>query len=128
MKTSGFTVIEFLVVVILVGIIGSIGLSLNQQHEAMHRDRSRKVAINAIDADLREVVRPKLGGYPRTLDTTTLAAISGSLLTDPEGHKIGTASSDYRYEPTGCNGSDLCSGYTLRAQLEDEADFVKTAL
>lgn len=127
MKTSsGFTIIELLTTVIFLGVVGTILFAQRQSILMMHRDHDRKVAINTIHYNLEEVVRPKLNGYPRTLNATQLTAMNSSLLKDPEGHLVGTSKSDYRYEPTGCNGGDICAGYSLRAELEREAEFIRT--
>lgn len=124
--SAGFTVVELLVALVFLGLVTGIAYSQQQALETVHRDQDRKVALNAIYYNLEEVVRPALGGYPRILAANQLRAMDASLLVDPQGNKIGESDSDYRYEPTGCNGGDLCSGYTLRASLERETDFIKT--
>lgn len=126
MKTDrGFTVVEMLVTIIFLGVVGTVGYTLFEAIRMTHRDQDRKVAINTIHANLEEVVKPKLGGYPRVLSASQLTAMDKELLKDPSGAVIGTQSSDYRYEPTDCNGGDVCGGYALSADLEREADFVK---
>ena len=128
MKTSsGFTVVELLVTLVFIGLVGGIAYSQYQALSIVHRDQDRKVAINAIYYNLQEIVKPKLNGYPRVLNANELRAMDAALLKDPQGVVIGKANSDYRYEPTGCNGGDVCSDFTLRANLEREADFVKSS-
>lgn len=124
--SAGFTVVELLVALVFLGLISGVAYSQYQTLEIVHRDQDRKTAINAIYHNIEEVVRPELGGYPRVLIAAQLRAMDAALLVDPQGNKLGEPNSDYRYEPTGCNGGDLCSGYTLRASLERETDFVKT--
>ena len=126
--SSGFTVVELLMIVVFLGITGTVFFQQQQAVQAVHRDRDRKIAINAIHYNLEEVVRPKLGGYPRSLTATQLTAMDKSLLKDPRGATIGTSASEYRYEPTGCNGGNICKGYVLRADLENETDFIKSSL
>ncbi len=127
MKSSdGFTVVELLVGLVFLGIVSGIAFDRYSTIQMVHRDQDRKVAINSMHYNLQEVVKPGVGGYPRVLTAAQLTAMNAALLTDPNGLKLGEASSDYRYEPTGCNGGDICSGYTLRANLELEQDFVKT--
>ena len=127
MKSSdGFTVVELLVGLVFLGIVSGISFDRYSTIQMVHRDQDRKVAINSMHYNLQEVVKPGAGGYPRVLTAAQLTAMNAALLTDPNGLKLGEASSDYRYEPTGCNGGDICSGYTLRANLELEQDFVKT--
>lgn len=126
MKTDrGFTVVETLVTIIFLGVVSTVGYALFEAIRMTHRDQDRKVAINTIHANLEEVVKPKLKGYPRVLSAAQLTAMDKELLNDPDGVIIGAQGSDYRYEPTRCNGGDVCGGYTLSADLEREADFVK---
>lgn len=125
-NSSGFTVVETLVTIIFLGVLSTAGYSLYEAVRMTHRDQDRKVAINTIHHNLKEVVRPQLGAYPKTLNASQLTAMDAALLKDPSGVRIGRQDSDYRYEPTGCNGSDTCRGYTLIADLERETDFTKT--
>lgn len=124
--SSGFTIVELLVTIVFLGIVGTIFFEQQQSLHVIHRDQDRKVAINAIYYNLEEVVKPSLGGYPRTLKASQLKAMDQGLLKDPSGVMIGEPNSQYHYEPTGCNGGEVCSGYTLRADLEREADFIKS--
>ncbi|MEO5499643.1 MAG: hypothetical protein ABIR46_04030 [Candidatus Saccharimonadales bacterium] len=125
-SARGPTIIELLVLLVLFSTVGALGYERYITVQSIHRDQDRKTAINAIHHNLEEVVRPVLGGYPRSLNSTQLKAMNESLLQDPEGESVGRTNSDYRYEPTGCNGGNVCTGYSLRADLEREADFVKT--
>jgi len=126
-SADGRTVVELLVGLVFLGIVGGIAFDRYSNLQMVHRDQDRKVAINAMHYNLQEVVKPTAGGYPRVLTSSQLKAMDQELLTDPGGTKLGEAGSDYRYEPTGCNGGDICSGYTLRANLELEPDFVRTS-
>jgi len=126
MKTSsGFTVVELLVAITFLGLIVALSLVESRSLTMIHNDQDRKIAINAIHYNLEEVVRPTLNGYPRVLSASQLKAMDSSLLKDPEGNTVGEPGSDYRYEPTGCNGGNVCAGYTLIADLENESDFIK---
>lgn len=125
--SAGFTVVEALVAIVFLGLVVAVVYSQNQSLQMVHRDQDRKTAINAIYYNLEEVVKPALGGYPRILQVSQLKAMDSKLFTDPSGQSIGKPTSEYHYEPTGCNGGDICSGYTLRAELERETDFIKTA-
>lgn len=128
MKTSsGFTVVEILVLFLFLSVLGAVIYDRYQVLETIHRDKDRKVAINAMYYNLEEVVRPSLNGYPRVLTANTLKAMDKALFLDPSGIRVDDPLSDYRYEPTGCNGGDVCRGYTLRADLERENDFVRTS-
>jgi type II secretory pathway pseudopilin PulG len=124
-RSSGFTVIELVVVIVFVGF--ATGLLLYQKAGALaaQRDEQRKTAINAMYYDLEEVFYEKNGYYPQKIDSKTLRAMDPQLFTDPSGIKLGEPGSDYRYESSDCQG-DYCKSYTLRADLEKEADYVKT--
>lgn len=128
MKTKPrLTIIEILLLASLAGVIGAVAWSQYQSLSAMHRDQDRKTAINAMHHNLEEIALPTLKGYPRTLQAQQLSAMNERLLKDPNGNRVGEADSDYRYEPTNCNGSNVCRDYTLRASLELESDYIKTS-
>ncbi len=115
-----------LTVVVLLSVVSAVVYDRYATVQSVHRDQDRKTAINAMHHNLEEVVKPELKGYPRTLTAAQLRAMDKSLLNDPQGIMVGKPKSEYRYEPTGCNGGDVCSGYSLKADLENEADFIKT--
>ena len=125
-KQSGFTVIELLAAIVALAVIGIVFWTQFNNVQVAARDDKRRTAINAMYYDLEDVFYAKNHYYPKTIDDKNLTAMDKALLTDPQGVKIGEADSDYRYEPTDCNG-DQCKGYTLRATMENEADFVKTS-
>lgn len=127
MKQRGFTVIELLVVIVLLVVGGWLFFSEKARVQAVQRDAARKVAINAMYYNLEEVYYPANHYYPVSIDSKTLRAMDPSLFTDPRGNKLGTSGSDYRYEATGCSTDGKCTGYTLRAQLEREGDYIKTS-
>ena len=126
MKQKGFTVIELLVAVVVLGLAGTVFLIQKNDLKTSARDNDRKVAINAIYYNLEKVYYPANKSYPRVINDKTVTAIDPALLKDPRGQAIGENGSDYRYEPSGCDG-DACKGYSLRANLEREDDFVKTS-
>jgi prepilin-type N-terminal cleavage/methylation domain-containing protein len=126
MKQKGFTVIELLVAVAVLGLAGTVFLIQKNDLKTSARDNDRKTAINAIYYNLEKVYYPANKSYPRVINDKTVNAIDPALLKDPRGAKIGENGSDYRYEPSGCDG-DACKGYSLRANLEREDDFVKTS-
>lgn len=123
--SKGFTVIELIVTIVIVGATAALLLIQKNSLAATQRDNDRKVAINAMYYNLEEVFFEKNGYYPTTIDSKTLRAMDPSLFTDPHGFKLGDKDSDYRYEPTNCE-ADKCKGYSLRSSLEKEADYVKT--
>ena len=134
-KSLGFTSIELLVVVVL--FLSMCGLFLYQKNtvEAAARDDRRKADINTLHHNLEKVYYAKNKSYPDTLDTKSLPAVQPDTFKDPAGITVNelriddellgvTTRSTYTYEPTDCKDKQ-CSGYTLRASLEKEADYVR---
>ncbi len=133
--SAGFTVIELCFVVVLVSVASIVFFVQKNNLEVSARDNQRKTAINAMHYGLEEIYFKEHGAYPRELDVETLPFVDPDLLSDPDGIAIGQTTvvideeeiaveSDYRYEGTNCT-DDSCKGYTLRATLEGEDDFVK---
>lgn len=126
MKSSrGFTVIELIIVIAFLAVASVIFFVQKNNIEVAARDDQRKTAINAMYYSLEEVYFKAHSSYPRTLSSANLPSVDPDLFKDPNGVKIGESNSDYRYEPTNCDG-DACKGYTLRTTLENEADYIKT--
>jgi type II secretory pathway pseudopilin PulG len=124
-RSHGFTVIEVIVVTLFLAVATTVLLVQKNNIAATHRDEQRKTAINAIYYSLEEAYFAKNKNYPSEITDKTITTIDPSLLTDPNGKKIGDKDSNYRYEGINCT-NDTCAGYTLRSHLEKEADFVKT--
>lgn len=126
MKSSrGFTVIELLVVVVLFGIASVVFFTQKNAVEVAARDENRKTSINAMYYSLEEVYFKQHNSYPRTITSENLPSVDPALLKDPAGVLIGESTSDFRYEAADCT-NDSCKSYSLRATLENEADYVKT--
>lgn len=123
-RASGFTVIELIAVIVFLGLVAILLLTQRGNLESTRRDNQRKTAINAMYYNLEEVFYEKNGYYPSKIDSKTLRAMDPGLFTDPNGGKINESESNYRYNGTNCN-NDKCKSYTLRADLEREADYVK---
>jgi len=129
MKTTsiskGFTIIELLFVIVLVGAASVLFFIQKNNLEVAGRDETRKTSINAMYYSIEEVYFKANGFYPRTIDSAVLTSVDPALFSDPNGVKIGESDSQYRYEPYNCDG-DKCKNYTLRSTLENEDDYVKT--
>lgn len=121
----GFTIIELLFIVVLLGAASVLFFVQKNNVEVASRDEVRKTSINAMYYSLEEVFYKNNNFYPRTISETILPSVDPVLFEDPEGVKIGEADSEYRYEGTNCDG-DACKSYTLRTTLENEADYIKT--
>jgi hypothetical protein len=49
------------------------------------------------------------------------------LFKDPGGANVGEQGSSYHYDPVNCE-ANVCRGYTLRAELENEAEYSKKSV
>jgi type II secretory pathway pseudopilin PulG len=125
MYQRGFTVIEVLCVTIALFLIGVVFWQQFSVVKSAARDDERRHAINAMYYNLEDVYYAKHKYYPKVIDAKTLTAMDKDLFTDPRGNTIGSTESNYRYEPLNCS-DNACKGYSLRALMENEADFVKT--
>lgn len=123
-SSKGFTVIELLVIVVLLGAASILFFIQKGNVEVAARDGERKTAINAIYYSLEEVYFKQHASYPSSVSKDNLPSVDPDLFTDPNGLVIGDGASSYRYEPTNCTG-DVCKSYSLRTTLENEADFVR---
>lgn len=126
MKQRGFTVIELIVIIVLLAVVGTLFWIQKNNIEVAARDDKRRIAINAMYYSLEDVYFKQHKSYPKTIDEKVLTSMDSALFTDPAGAKLGTASSSYRYEPVNCDGN-ICKSYTLRALMENEADYIKTS-
>lgn len=124
-KQQGFTVVEVIVVIIVLLAAGLIFWHQKAVINGKDRDLQRKTSINAMSYALDHVYYAKNHYYPQSLNEKTFTVIDPALMKDPAGRMIGDQDSDYRYEPTNCSGGQ-CQAYSLRSQLEYEADYVKT--
>ena len=126
MKQRGFTVIELLSLILLLVVIGAVFWSQKTNIETAARDDKRKTAINAMYYSLEEVYYPTHKSYPKSLTASTLPSVDSAVFKDPNGKILGKTGSDYRYEGKNCTG-EACKSSSLRAKLQNEADFVKTS-
>ncbi len=123
-KKSGFTVIEVCVLVVFLVFAGAIFVIQKGELQQQFNDKTRKTAINAMYYNLEEVFYKQNGYYPKTINEKTLTAMDPNLFTDPLGVVLGEEGSQYRYEPTDCDG-EKCQSYTLRTDLDLEEDYIK---
>lgn len=124
-RSQGFTVIELIAAIVFLAAVGVIFFIQKNNLQIAGRDEQRKTAINTMYYGLEESFYAKNKYYPVSIDEKTLPTVPAELFTDPRGVKLGDSASNYRYEPLNCT-DNKCKGYSLRATLENEADFVKT--
>lgn len=126
MKQQGFTVIELLALTVILFIIGAVFWTQKTNIETASRDDNRKVTINALYYALEEVYYPTNKSYPKTVSKSVLSSVDPNLFKDPNKIELGKANSNFSYEGKNCT-NDACKSYTLRANLENEADYVKNS-
>lgn len=123
-KQHGFTVIELIVAIVFLAVATTVFFIQKNDIEISSRNQERKTAINAMYYSLEEVYFKDNKHYPETLNSETLPSVDPELFKDQNGVAIGEQNSEYRYEPSGCENA-RCTGYMLRASLENEEDFIK---
>lgn len=125
-KSKGFTVIELVFIIIVLGVASIIFFVQKNNVEVIAQDNTKKTAINSMYYGLEEVFYPANKYYPQTIGTDNLKSVDPALFKDPNGVKLGTAGGAYTYSPTNCT-DNKCKSYTLKATLTNEADYVKTS-
>lgn len=125
-RSNGFTVIELIFIIILIGAASILFFMQKNSVETVAQDNAKKTAINAMYYGLEEVFYPANQYYPQTISSDNLKSVDPALFTDPSGVKLGTSGSAYSYSPTNC-AENKCKSYTLKAALSNEADYTKTS-
>lgn len=133
---KGFTTLELVVVIAVIGVLASITFSAISDSRAKGRDTQRITDIDTIQSRLEEYHADK-GGYPNTLTTALLYNLDPDILKDPNGLSItihaaaanqvaaeavadptaSGASYSYVPYPTGCTAI-TCTGYILKSYIE----------
>lgn len=133
---SGFTIIELLIVIAIIGILATLVLTNFQGAQAKGRDTVRKNDINSVYQKLEEYYNEN-GSYPTTLTTTNLPGIDAEALKDADGNGFVittaanatkptltvTGSSEYAYGAYECTatGTITCGKYVLASWLEKDS-------
>ncbi|MCE7936221.1 prepilin-type N-terminal cleavage/methylation domain-containing protein [Candidatus Saccharibacteria bacterium CPR2] len=128
---EGFTIVELLIVIVVIGILAALVLTTFQGVQARARDTERKTDVNALHTHL-EVYYNDNGRYPTLAQVTTanLPGLDPEALNDPNGNAL-SANAPFAYvpAPTNCdNTNNDCTSYTLTATMEEEANYVKGSL
>jgi prepilin-type N-terminal cleavage/methylation domain-containing protein len=138
-KQSGFTIVELLIVIVVIGILAAIVITTFTGVQKKARDADRKSDINALYSQI-EVYFAQNGKYPTLANVNSssfrssdLKGLQDDALTDPKGSGATLVASPaanayaYTVTPSGCDNSATdCEGFTLTATLENGGTFVKT--
>lgn len=141
-KQSGFTIVELLIVIVVIGILAAIVITTFTGVQKKGRDADRKSDINSMYGQV-EVYFAENGKYPTLANMNdgssggfrevSMKGLSDDALTDPKGSGPtlvdAAAANSYAYivTPSGCDngaGGD-CLGFTLTATLESGGTFDK---
>lgn len=151
-RQKGFTLVELLIVIIIIGILATLVIVTFTGVQAKARDSKRQTDIEAIDSHL-EAFFAENSYYPTVIDlqditastgwvTTNMKGLDAAALSDPKSTPTATAATItgsapaagtyvYSYEATGCDNTaassatNQCTGFTLTAELEAGGTFVK---
>lgn len=153
-KTDGFTIIELLVVVIIVGILATLVATTYGGVQAKNRNSDREASLDTLQAQL-ETYYAQYSKYPTLANINdaswrkaNMKDLAASNMQDPRWDKDNThcntngsaalsstpASNCFAYQVTtsegaACNNVEtVCTQYTLTAQLEGGDKYVKSSL
>ena len=151
-KQSGFTIIELLIVIVIIGILAGLVLTTFNGIQQKGRDTERQTDVKAIHAQV-EAFWAQKGYYPSLTDLNNQTAVTGFVAVNLKGLDPGAfqdpkgttttlvatpAANSYAYAVTNsagttCEADDTtCAKYTLTATLEGTingaATYAKTSL
>lgn len=136
-KQKGFTIVELLIVIVIIGILGLLVLNTVTGAQKRARDADRQSDVNALATQL-EVYYNDKGGYPQYSQIDTAAEATAAFpgldenaLKAPQGTDFdlkGAASAnpkEYGYVAlngaAACATDDACTSFTLSYNKEDVA-------
>jgi len=111
-QNKGFTLVEILVVIAIIGILSSIVLASMGGARAKGRDTKRISDVKQLQLALQLYYDGHDSKYPQDIDSLTDDNFISSIPLDPL-----SPDQDYVYAPTSCSSS-LCTTYSLTAELE----------
>ncbi len=141
-KESGFTIIELLIVIIVIGILATLVITTFSGIQRNARDRTREADVNALHSQI-EYYYGQNGTYPTlanlndsTWRSTNLKGLDSEALKDPKGTAAtlvaAPAANGYAYvvTPANCDNASAgdCTAYVLTATYEGGGTFVKNSL
>lgn len=121
-QQSGFTIVELLIVIVVIGILAGLVLNTFNGIQARARDTERRTDVNAIHAQV-EAYHADNGFYPTTANIASTSWVGTNLPGLDAEAQVDPTSGGYAYAaaPSGCDNSTTnCATYTLSADLEDD--------
>ncbi len=119
-KETGFTIIELLVVVAIIGVLTSLGLAFLSQAQEKGRDSRRFEDLQQIKNALELYSADQSGLFPSGNSMSILK--TGEYIAAIPFDPLGTGIYGYSYQGTDLSGnicnSGQCTSYVLRAVLE----------
>lgn len=121
---SGFTIIELLIVIVVIGILAGLVLNVFTGIQEQGRDAERKTDLEAVEGHL-EAYAAKNGYYPTDANVADSAFVSANFQgLDPDALLDPTSGTQYSYtaSPAACDNTvgNECASYTLTADLEED--------
>lgn len=150
-KSQGFTIVELLIVIVVIGILAALVLNSFNGVQARARDTERRTDVNAVATQL-EVYYNDKSGYPTPTDIVSTGWHAGNLkgadaaaFIDPKGVMINGTASSYTYtnnngtasttgcvSPTDSAGAAVigtaCEHFNLTTTMEKQASVSKNSL
>lgn len=121
---EGFTIIELLIVIVVIGILAALVLNTFQGIQSRARDTERQTDINSVHGQL-EVYHTDNSEYPSTAEFVvgSFPGLDAEALVAPNAGEV------YTYTPLQADGTtacavaaDTCASYTLSAEAENDQD------
>ena len=123
-QKRGFTILEIIIVAVFASLLFIVIFIQKADLDALGRDNTRKIAINAIYYALEEDFYKTHQYYPESISAENLPTVSPELWTDPSGFSFSDPQSSYSYQPANCHQGE-CQEYKLQTKLEKEDTYIK---
>lgn len=143
-RESGFTIVELLIVIVVIGILAALVITTYSGIQAKARNSKRQTDVQSVQTQL-EAYFAQQGHYPSLTDmnssswlTTNMKSLDTGALKDPQGSSSTLVTSpvakSYAYAVTNSSGTSCesddttCAQYTLTATLEGGGTYAKSNL